>query len=86
MKDLDGKGASRNCKDGGVPIKVGELCMSSKHQPRTVSTMGLTFSAFIVAEVTMSLRSRRLVKTRFGIILVPPIGNFVSAYFSAEDP
>jgi hypothetical protein len=85
MKDLDGKGASGNCKDGGVPIKVGELrIMSSQHHPRTVSIMDLTFSAFIVAEVTMSLRSRRLVKTGFGILLALSICNFVPRTFPQE--
>ena len=63
MENLDWESSTRDCETWSIAVKVREL-------PATVSSTNgaqkwimCTFSAFIVAEVTISLRSLLLDKT-----------------------
>lgn len=69
-QDIDGECSSGDGETRCVVVELGELpkfdeCISVVRKPVRADPfqVRLTFSAFIVAEVTISLRSRRLDKT-----------------------
>lgn len=57
--DLDRECSTGNGKSSGVSEETGKLLVSCRHEKDII----YTFSAFMVADVTMTLRSRRLVRT-----------------------
>jgi hypothetical protein len=62
---LNGESTARNGKARSLAVEVGKLD-GKKAEKRSImeNTITLTFSAFMVAEVTISFKSRRLDKTK----------------------
>lgn len=63
MKYFDRECTTGNGIRWGISIEPGELVSSLNSGPATWKILTLTFSAFMVADVTMSFRSRRRERT-----------------------
>lgn len=63
MEYFDGKGATGDGICRGISVEPGELVSSVSTSSTKSETQDLTFSAFMVADVTMSFKSRRRERT-----------------------
>lgn len=64
VDDLDWEGTPGNSEAGGLTIEIRKLTNKRHQALSNIRSNKLTFSAFMVADVTINFRSRRLDNTK----------------------